>query len=72
MTVDQRKIQELTDRLNQVTADRDALRARCGHFERFIAELQRLQSNLQHQLTYFDARTGEDEIGKNHGPVSRR
>lgn len=71
MTPDQRRIQELTERLDQVTADRDALRARCGHFERFIADLQRLQSNLQHQLTYFDARTGENEIGKNHSPVSR-
>lgn len=71
MTPDQRRIQELTERLDQVTADRDALRARCGHFERFIAEAQRLKANLDHQLTYFDARTGENEIGKNHDPVSR-
>lgn len=41
MTTDQRKINELTDRLNQVTADRDRLRLQLNQMRAGFARIER-------------------------------
>lgn len=71
MTAEDRKIMELTERLESVQAERDTLRAVTGHQARFIARVMAEAELLKSQLDYFDARKGDSEIGKNYSPLPR-
>lgn len=54
----ERQLKELHDRISEIQAERDALRAQVGHLNHFLVKVLLEAELLKSQLAYFDARKG--------------